>query len=628
MTSLPLPPFARACCALAVASVCVPVFAFEPEALEAVVVVGAREPQLLSQATGDVVLIDRAMLENSGHSSVDEVLRRHAGLQLARNGGPGQGAGYFLRGVGSSGVVVLLDGMRVGSATLGQFDFGSLSIDQIERIEVLRGPASGLYGADAVGGVINIITRHGEGDPGLSGRLALGNYGSREMTVGLRGAQGAFDYALGLSHEKSKGVSAVRAAADQVQYNPDADGFKRKTAQVRLGYAPAAGHRIGLVASRGRLNAQYDGADYLPPDFTPDPGADFRNHLDTEMRGLEYRGRMNEQWMTTLRYANSVDDANSGGRTMSRYKTDRDQLSWQNTVQLSAGEQLVLAYEKQDETVSAERLGVVPKRTNKALLAGYTGHFGATVLAGSVRRDDNSAYGKKTTGSIGFNHTMSSVWKLRTIYGTSFRAPTFNDLYYPGYGVAALKPEEGRSLELGLNWQEQGSRAGFGFYRTKLRNMIAYDADSSGTICPSGYFGCAANTERAKLQGFTVDLAAQSGAWQWQAVYDWLKATNEQTGERLPRRAKHQASLSADYVMDGWRLGASVLYVGKRPDQERLLKAYTTVDLKAAWRMSGTWQWEAKLLNATDRQIEPVYGYQDLGRQIWVGVRADMGGLK
>lgn len=628
MTPFRLPPFARACCALAVASLSFPASAVEPEALGPVVVVGAREPQPLNQTAGDVLLIDRATLDNSGLSSVDEVLRRHAGIQLARNGGPGQSAGYFLRGVGSSGIVVLLDGVRVGSATLGQFDFASLNIDQIERIEVLRGPASGLYGADAVGGVINIISRHGEGDPAISGRLAFGGHGSREAGVGLRGAHGAFDYALGLSHEKSNGVSAVRAGAAQSNYNPDDDGFRRKTGHVRLGYVPAEGHRIGLVASRGKLNAQYDGAEYNAPDFVPDASPDFRNHLDTEMTGVDYRGQVNDQWITSLQYANSVDDSNTGGRTMSRYKTDRDQLTWQNTVQLSAGEQLVLAYEKLDETVSAERFENVPKRSNKALLAGYTGHFGPTVLEGSLRRDDNSAYGKKTTGSVGFNHTMSPLWKLRMMYGTSFRAPTFNDLYYPGYGVTTLKPEEGRSLELGLNWQEQASRAGFSFYRTKLRNMIAYDADSTGTICPPGYFGCAANTERAKLQGFSFDLGTQSGAWQWLAVYDWLKATNEMTGERLPRRAKHQASLSADYVMDQWRLGASVLYVGKRPDQDQQLKAYTRVDLRAAWRVSSTWQLEAKLLNATDRQIEPVFGYQDLGRQAWLGVRVDTGGLK
>lgn len=622
-----LPPFRRACCAAAVASLCLPATAVVADELGAVVVTATREPQQLARTAGDVVLIDQQMLADSGVDSVEEALRRFAGVQLARNGGPGHSSGYFVRGVGSSGTVVLIDGMRVGSATLGQFDFSSLALSQIERIEVVRGPASGLYGADAVGGVINVITRRGQGEPALSGSLALGGYRSREASIGLSGASGAYDYALGLSHEKSRGASTIRADRNNSNYNPDDDGYKRTVGTVRLGYTPAAGHRIGLTAMRSKLNAQYDGAEYAAPSFTPDPSPDFRNHLDTSLSALDYRGKLSEQWTSSLRFARSEDDANSGGRTLSRYRTERDQWTWQNLLQWSANEQLVLAFERLGEKVSAERFEKVPERTNKALLLGYTGTFGPTAVEASLRRDDNSAYGKKTTGSFGFNHQVSATTRLRALYGTSFRAPTFNDLYYPGYGVATIRPETGRSLELGLDWQQGAEHVSLTAFRNKVRDMIAYNADSTGTTCPPGYFGCAANTDRARLQGLNLAAGVNQGLWQWQASFDLLDARDENTGKQLARRAKHQAGLSVDYVMEQWRAGLAMTRVGTRPDGERRLGAYTRLDLNASWRMGPNWRLEARLLNATDRDIEPVAGYQDLGRQFWLGVRVNTGGI-
>ncbi len=640
MNLLRLPPFQRAAMAAAIAACCAPSTvvlaasgaqlaqnAQSAQAMSPVVVTGTREAQPLAQSAGDVVLIDQQTLIDGGVDSVEEALRRYAGVQLGRNGGPGQSGGYFVRGVGSSGTVVLLDGIRVGSATLGQFDFSALAIGQIERIEVLRGPASGLYGADAVGGVINIITRRGEGAPRWTGNLALGGYDSRDGSIGLSGASGAYDYSLGISHEKSRGVSAVRPTTEDNNYNPDADGFKRTVGTARLGYTPAEGHRIGLLAMRSKLNAQYDGAEYNAPDYAPDATPDFRNHLDTSLSAIDYRGKLTDQWTTSLQFANSVDESETGGRTMSHYKTDRDQWTWQNTVSLSAAERLLLVYEHLAETVSAERFENVPERTNKAVLLGYVAQQGATTWEANLRRDDNSAYGKNTTGSLGFNQALSNTTRLRALYGTSFRAPTFNDLYYPGYGVATLKPEKGRSFELGLNWQEGGERFGITAFRNKIRDMITYDSDSTGTICPSGYFGCAANTARAKLQGVSLELGARQGAWQWQATMDWLSAKDESTGERLARRARHQASLTVDYVMDQWRAGLAATRVGTRPDGDHRLKAYTRLDLTASWRLSAQWRLEAKLLNATDRDIEPVAGYQDLGRQAWLGVRLDTGGL-
>ena len=177
--------------------------------LDPVVIVGTREPQAASRSTSDIVVIDHEKIRNSSADSVEDLLRREAGLQLARNGGPGQNAGFFIRGASTNSTVVLVDGVRMGSSTLGQAQFESLNLAQIERIEVLRGPASSLYGADAVGGVVQIFTRRGEGPPRLAGSFHSGGYRSRAADIGISGSAAVFDYAIAAGRESSRGVSAL-----------------------------------------------------------------------------------------------------------------------------------------------------------------------------------------------------------------------------------------------------------------------------------------------------------------------------------------------------------------------------------------------------------------------------------
>lgn len=625
--SVPTPRvFGRTSCAAAIALL-FPLVAVAQSQLDPVVVTGTREAQLLRNSVADVVLIDNDTLRDSGVDTVEEALRRFAGFQIVRNGGPGQQVGYLLRGTTTSSTIVMVDGVRVGSATLGQVQFETMSLAQIDRIEVLRGPASGLYGADAVGGVIQIFTRRGIGAPRFSASMAVGEYRSREGNVAVSGSQGAFDYAASVAHEASRGVSALYPNDQFGNYNPDLDGFKRTTGTVRAGFTPAEGHRIGISASQSKTNAQYDSADYNPPNYDPDPTPDFRNHLKTRLIAADYRGQINPMWTTTLRLSNALDDSNSGGTLMSRFKTDRDQLTWQNALKLTPHQQVVLAYEHLRERVTGDVFPTQLKRTNKAAFVGYAGSFGDASLEASVRRDDNSAYGSNTTGSVGASYALSKSLKVRALAGKTFRAPTFNDLYYPGYGVLTIKPEEGRSAELGLNWVDGNSSASATVYRNKVRNLIGYDPDSTGTVCPPGYFGCAANISRSTLDGATLTGAHRWGNLSLRATVDFLDATDDKSGQRLIRRAAHQESLSADYDGGAWSVGASVVEVGARPEGNKNLGAYALLDLRATWNFMPQWRFEGKVLNAANRRVEPVRDYQGLGRQVWVGLRFDTKGL-
>jgi vitamin B12 transporter len=536
------------------------------ERLDPVVVTGTREPQPLSRSSADIVVINAETIRASSADSVEDLLRRETGVQLTRNGGPGQSSGYLLRGANASGTVVLIDGVRVGSATLGQAEFESMSLSLIDHIEVLRGPASSLYGADAVGGVVQIFTRRGAGAPRITGGLAVGGYGSRQGDIGVSGSQGAFDYALTAARESSNGTSAIRPNDHFGNYNPDDDGYTRNSGSVRLGYTPAAGHRIGISLIETRLNAQYDSAEY-DASFNADPSPDFRNHLTTRVASVDYRGELSTLWTTTLQASQNVDDSNSGGTTLSRFKTDRKQATWQNALHFAPGQQLVLAYEYLHEQVEGDVFADEPKRSNNAFVAAYAGSFGASGLEASLRYDDNSVYGNNTTGSVGYSYQWTPALKLRALAGTTFRAPTFNDLYYPGYGVTSIQPERGTSIEVGAAWQSGTTSASATVYRNKVRNLIGYDPDPTGTDCPAGYFGCAGNTARAKLQGATLAAAQSWGGFTLRGTVDFLDAKDADSGAPGDRRGRLRARR-----LDAGRLGAGRRLAAGRRREARWLR--------------------------------------------------------
>jgi vitamin B12 transporter len=594
--------------------------------LDAVVVTGTREPETLGRSASDIVVIDTATIRNTSADSVEDLIRRVANMQIVRNGGPGQSTGFFIRGASTNSTVVLVDGVRVGSATLGQAEFEALSLAQIDRIEVLRGPASSLYGADAVGGVVQIFTRRGEGPLRWGGGVELGGYDSARGDVGASGASGPWDYALSLGREKSAGVSAIAPNDLFGNFNPDRDGFRRDSGTLKLGFAPATGHRIGINLLETKLNAQYDASEFLPPTFAPDPSPDFRNHLTTRVASIDYRGTPMTAWTTTVQLSRAVDDLTSGGTVQSRFVTRREQGTWQNAVKIAPEHQLMVAYEHQSERASTDAFAAA--RRNDAGVLGYSGTFDALSVQADVRRDDNSAYGAHTTGRVGLAFEAARGLKLRALAGTTFRAPTFNDLAFPGFGVPTIQPERGKSVEVGASWRGDDASVSATIYRNRVRDLIVFEPDR--TFCPpdpSFDFGCAANVGRARLQGATF---AATGRWRGvdlHANVDLLDATDADTGVRLQRRAAHQESIAADYATGAWRLGAAMLFVGSRPDSGVVLGGYGIVDLRVAWQPQKTWRVEAKLNNAFDHQVEPLRDYRGLGRQAWLGVRYDTAGL-
>lgn len=613
---------ARPLC-LAIAAICAQGFALQAHAqttnLGPVVITGSREPMPLSRLVGDISVIDAEQIRNSSADSIEDLLRRQGGIQLSRTGGPGQSASLLLRGTSGSGTVVLIDGVRVGSATLGMTDLASLSLAQVERIEILRGPGSSLYGSDAMGGVVQIITKRGQGAPSFLVHAAAGGLGSHEVDESVDGVVGAFDFAASVSHEASDGVSSIRPGA--TAYNPDADGYRRAGTSLRGGLTVAPGHRVGLSVLENRLRSQFDAVEFNPPTFFPDPSPDFRSRLDTRVVSADYRGVWSPQWTSSLQIATQRDALETGGTSKARFDTNRQQVTAQAAWTPMAGHQLLGAVEDLEEKIAAVGFAGFDKRRNNAVMFGYTGKLDSHKLQADLRHDHNSAWGSANTGKIGWGYDLTPSLSVRAVAGTAFRAPSFNDLYYPGYGVSSIRPERSGSVEIGANWKEGDSAAGITIYDNRVRDLIGYEPNPAK--CPPEYKGCASNISRARLRGTTIDASHKIGSFALHATIDFLDAKDAVTGKRLVRRAAHQETFGLDWSRGPLSLGATLLDVGGRPDFGRDLDAYQVLDLQARFRLDTHWQFEAKLLNATDRQYEPARDYQGVGRQFWIGVRFD-----
>jgi vitamin B12 transporter len=587
-----------------------------------IVVTGSREPRPAERLAADLVVIDSATLRGSNADSLADLLRREAGVQLSRTGGPGQPSNVLIRGAGASQNVVLVDGVRVGSTTLGFASLETLPLAQIERVEVLRGPGSALYGADAVGGVVQVFTRRGEGPLRIDAQAAVGGYGGWQGSLAAAGTNGPWDGSLSLSYEGNEGVSALRPGDAFGNYNPDHDGYRLASGQLRLGFKPAPGHRIGLTWLRSENEAQYDASEYPPPSFAPDPTPDFRNRTRTEVGSLEWQGRFGASTNALVRAARSTDDARAGANVVDTARSTRDQAVAQLGVGAGAAGRLVGALEAGEDRARSSSLAQEASRRTRAAALSLVGDAGAWSWQAEARHDDVSDFDPQSTWRLGGAWAPVPGWTLRALAGTTFRAPTFNDLYYPGYGVPGIEAEHGRSVEAGVVWRAGGTELSAVAFRNEVRNLIGYQADRSQCPPDPAYdYGCAGNVARALLRGATLAATHQFGELGLKASLDLLDAKDADTGQPLPRRAERQARLAARWARAGWTLQAELGYLGERPDGGKQLASETTLDLGARWQLTSEWQLFAKLVNATDTDLEPARDYQGLGRQAWIGVR-------
>lgn len=574
-------------------------------ALPETVVTATRVATRADQLTSEVVVIDREAIERSVGRTLPEVLARDASVQMSANGGRGKTTGVFIRGTESRHTILLIDGVRYGSATAGVPVWENIPLDMIERIEVLKGPASALYGADAAGGVVQIFTRRGTQGFSPYAAVSLGTDNFSELSAGLRGGQDQVTYALGVSHVRDGGFSSTNPNVPFGNYNPDRDGIRQKSANASVDWQLNRDWKL----SAGAIYA--DGTNY----FDDGPGVDTQSAVRTTVLRTGVEGRILPEWTTRLNYSQSTDRSNalvsaSPWNIPGLFDTQQDQWTWQNDIQTPVGT-VVAGAESLLQTVKSSTAYAVSERRINAVFAGLTGTAGAHSWQINARRDDNSQFGGSSTGYAGYGYQFNPNWRAHAGYGTTFVAPSFNQLYWPDYGNTLLQPEEGKNLEFGVDWTEGNHHVKLIRFDNKIRGFI-----TSGKA--------PINLPRARIEGWTLGYDGSFDALTLRAAVDALDPRNELTGKLLPRRAKSQLTLGADYRVGPWSFGGSLLKVGRRYEDAANatpLASYTTVDLQASYALAKAWSVQAKVNNVGDRAYETAQGYNQPGRQFFVTVR-------
>lgn len=576
---------------------------------QTVVVTATRTPQRVDQALAQVTVIDRERIQAASGRTLAELLGSESGLQFWSNGGLGKPATVSLRGLEGRHTLLLIDGVRFSSATVGVPGWDNIPLDAIERIEIVRGPMSGLYGSDAVGGVVQIFTRGGTQGFKPDASATVGSRGYGELGAGARFGNAGFDGSLRLQQRRNDGFSATNARVPFGSFNPDDDGFEQRSLNAQLGMALGAWRAQASLLKASATTHFDDG-----------PGADARAELGTEVLSAQIGGPLGERWRSSIKLSRSADDYDtrvsaSPFAAIGNIGTRQTQLAWENQVQTPLGTALLLAERVQQKVERPGAPFAVSERTVSGVALGLNGESGPHAWQASLRRDRNTQFGSQASGTLAWGLALAPGLRATASFGSSFVAPSFNQLYFPGFGNPRLLPEEGRQRELGLVWRLGAVTSRLVYFDNRIRGYI-----SSGPL--------PANIPRVRVEGASASVDAVLGAWTIAGSIDSIEPLNatENTanfGRVLPRRVKESGRLAVDWRSGSATLGATLQAFGERFEDagnNQRMGGYGTLDLRAQWQLARDWALQARLNNVAGKRYETVLGYNQPGREGFVSL--------
>lgn len=570
----------------------VPAYAHDSIYSDDVVITASRIPQSLENVVADVSVIERDEIEHAGLSTLVELLRTQPGVEIESNGGFGATSNVHLRGTSSQSVVILVDGMRMGSATNGTTALEQISPEQIERIEIVRGPASSLYGSEAIGGVIQIFTRRGTDKPHFSAYLGYGSYNTREAAGSFSGKINDTSFALTASSQTTDGFSSLNTNSGR---DADDDAYRNLSVSGNIVQTLAEGHDLGLQFFRSEGHGNFD-------------GNNFAAYQDTRQHSfaLTSNNRILSNWLSHIKVGESMDDLHSvGSFGTSNIRTYQRQYSWQNDFVLPLGT-LTMAYDRLEDHVVSDTAFSKSRRSNNGWLASYVLEQGPHALHAGIRRDDNSQFGQHNTGNIGYGYKLNEFWRVAGSVGTAYRAPTFNDLYWPfqdfGWGFTYqgnpdLKPETSRNREISVSYDQGHHRVTATAFRNEVDDLLV------------GSQGLAAdfpvNVGSATINGLTLAYEGWFGNYHMRANADFQSPKNDDTDKWLVRRARQHASVWLGKSLGNLDVGGELIVSGQRyndADNQFKLDGYAVVNLTAAYKLADDWALNARVNNLFDRE--------------------------
>lgn len=583
--------------------------AFDPgwDYLDEVVVTASRIGQPLARAIHHTTVLTAEDIRASQAPDLPTLLRQQAGIEVTQTGGMGTQSSLFLRGANSNQTLVLLDGMRIDSATTGATAVDQIMLTDIERIEIVRGNVSALYGSSAIGGVIQIFMRKGAGEPGGAVRAGLGSYGTRTLSAHYGGAFQDTRLHVGVARSVSDGFSAARREYIPASFNPadvDRDGYRNTTLTLNLAHDLRPGHTLSVGGRASRGKVEYDGS--------------WTNRSDQDLDALQLvsDNRLGPAWTSRLLLGASRDALDSflDSTPRSRVHSHNRQLDWLHTLGLAPGQDLTLSLGALRQRVSSDQPYTRNRREIKHAALGYLAELGRHGLQLNVRHDDYSDFGGQTTWAAGYALALNPRWRVSVNAGSAFRAPTFNDLYNPAWGGNPdLRPEKARSREAGVQYQHAGLSARLVHFDTRTKDLIVY-------VWPTGNV----NLRRARSDGWEASLAGRLYDFNLRASLTVQAPRDAETGQALLRRAERLGSLGLGRRFGAWDLHAEVKGSGERQDihvtnfNRTRLAGYTLVNLSGRYQIRPDMSLMARIDNLFDRDYSLVHGYNTLGRSAFV----------
>jgi len=600
--------------ALAIAALPALVLAQSAPAEDAVVITASRTEQPLRDAIPHTTILTRKDISDSQAVDLPSLLQREAGFEYTQNGGVGAVTGLFMRGGRSAQTLIVVDGVRVEDASVGTTAIQHIMLDEVERIEIVRGNVSSLYGSGGIGGVVQVFTRRGHGTPASSAEITAGSRGTSKLGAAYGGEVGATRFNVTLSRFDTRGFSAIDTSLAP-KANPDADGYRNESVSGNLIQRISAQHEVGVLiySSRGRLD--YDSASGPPTDT-------HQSAQDLGMSQAYWEAHPFERWTSRLTLGEGTDYRTDlrNGTFNSSSNTRSRQLIWDNRLRAAPAHEFAVGLEAlRQELQNSDLLPQRRDRSADVARLGYLGRLGAHSLQVNLRTEDYSDFGRANTHFLGYGYDVTQAWRLTASTSTAFRAPTFIDLFgFRGSGGnAALRPERARTYELGVQWADGPNLVRVVAFDTRYQDAITFDVQTSAVR----------NVRKASVNGVESSYSGRLAGFELRAALTVQDATEQEPGgQELPaiRRAKRYGSLAAYRSLGRLRLGGELIASGARPDIDIVSSArlsdagYSVINLTARYDIDKRLFVGARLSNALDEKYQLVNGFNTPRRGVFL----------
>ena len=587
--------------------------------IDPVIVTATRTSTKANDVLADYVYIGAEEIADAGQSSLVQLLQRQRGVEISSNGGSGSIANVYLRGANSGQTLVLIDGVRSQSLSLGTPSWQAIPLSIIDHIEIIFGPQSSLYGSDAIGGVVQIFTKTGEGPVHAGAATGYGTYGTSISDASIYGSTSGdqkIRYSLSATAENVAGFNTIATNnSSRSFYNTTQTmGYTRTGAAGKLSQEWSKGQELGLQVFASRNNGQY-------PVFSSSKS--IGNQInDVSTYALFSKNQFTDNWKSLLQIAQSYDLGQALTPTSNAVTNSRQNIyTWQNDVKV--GPDLIqFVAEQKVASVFATSGNLSLSQTTNSFAGAYQLKRGSHLGNASIRNDSISDYGPQTTGNLAYGYFFTNQLRANINYGTGFKAPSFYDLYYPNYGVSTLKPEKSKNSEIGLHYETKAFDVRIIGYSNTISNLIQYS--SSG--CPTGYSSCASNVANAKITGLSIGGAVRSGNFSLKGSFDQQNPVDENTGFVLAKRARQLGNIGTEYKTSKSAFGAEGTLQANRNDFSNtgymggyaIYNLYGNYELAKDWTLFGRWN------NIFNKDYQLSYGYNTLGSNLFVGVRYAM----